>query len=222
VVLHLCNWLHGLLLWSLHDSNNQHHSWYWRTYPWASNCNSSRILLFGGYIKVRESLHIRMIIWFNAILYHSDTKTNLPKVWKFLHDIHPPVWYQKHKQRQVFKPYSYQHHEILITVTQMVRKKTRTKRYETNTYIPTYLPTYLPSIFELSVLPIHTGWCGVSSCIWEAPSVQFCHIQLAHLICCIFQPHAPNKEDNNTNKSSSQVSTELNVDVTFRRKKKKG
>ena len=26
--------------------------------PWISDCNSSQILMFGGYVKVRESLHI--------------------------------------------------------------------------------------------------------------------------------------------------------------------
>ena len=37
------------------------------------NCNSSQILIFGGYDQVRESLYTRVIIWVITILNHIDT-----------------------------------------------------------------------------------------------------------------------------------------------------
>lgn len=33
-----------------------------------SNCYADHILIFGGYVKVRESQYIWVIIWFNIIL----------------------------------------------------------------------------------------------------------------------------------------------------------
>ena len=38
------------------------------------NHNTNQILIFGGYVKVRESLYTRIIIWVNTILNHIDTK----------------------------------------------------------------------------------------------------------------------------------------------------
>ena len=43
------------------------------------NCNTSQILIFGGYVKVRESLYIRIIILVNTILAMNDTKVILPR-----------------------------------------------------------------------------------------------------------------------------------------------
>ena len=37
------------------------------------NCNPSQTLIFGGYVKVRESLYTRVIIWVTTILNHIDT-----------------------------------------------------------------------------------------------------------------------------------------------------
>ena len=34
------------------------------------NCNTSQILIFGGYVKVRESLYTQVIIWIKTILNH--------------------------------------------------------------------------------------------------------------------------------------------------------
>jgi hypothetical protein len=37
------------------------------------NCNTSQILIFGGYVKVKKSLYTRVVIWVNIILNHIDT-----------------------------------------------------------------------------------------------------------------------------------------------------
>ena len=37
--------------------------------------NTSQILIFGGYLKVRESLCTQVIIWVDTILNHSDIVT---------------------------------------------------------------------------------------------------------------------------------------------------
>ena len=42
--------------------------------------NCSHILLFDGYIKVRESLYTQVIIWINTILNHIDTRTIYPSL----------------------------------------------------------------------------------------------------------------------------------------------
>ena len=38
------------------------------------NCNISRILTFGGYVSVRESLFTQVLTWVNTILNHIDTR----------------------------------------------------------------------------------------------------------------------------------------------------
>ena len=43
------------------------------------NCNTNQILIFGGYVKVRESLYTQVIIWVNAILNYIDTRLTLPR-----------------------------------------------------------------------------------------------------------------------------------------------
>ena len=44
------------------------------------NCNTNQILIFGGYVKVRESLYTLVIIGVhNNILNHTDTWTILPR-----------------------------------------------------------------------------------------------------------------------------------------------
>ena len=42
------------------------------------NCNTNQIMIFGGYLKVRESLSTRVIIWVNTILNHIDIRAILP------------------------------------------------------------------------------------------------------------------------------------------------
>jgi hypothetical protein len=39
------------------------------------NCNTSQILIFGGYLKVKESLYTRVNIWVNTIAKHTNIKT---------------------------------------------------------------------------------------------------------------------------------------------------
>ena len=48
------------------------------------NCNTSQLLIFGGYVKVRESLYTRAIGWVNTIMNHIDTRV-VSYVRKFLH-----------------------------------------------------------------------------------------------------------------------------------------
>ena len=38
------------------------------------NCNTNQILIFGGYVKVREALYTRAIILVNIILAVNDTR----------------------------------------------------------------------------------------------------------------------------------------------------
>jgi hypothetical protein len=47
------------------------------------NCHVSQISIFGGYVKMRETLNTQVIIWVNTILNHMDTRVILPKM--FLH-----------------------------------------------------------------------------------------------------------------------------------------
>ena len=47
------------------------------------NCNTNQILIFGGYLKVKESLNTQVIIWANIILKHIDTKRAIPKYVSF-------------------------------------------------------------------------------------------------------------------------------------------
>ena len=42
-------------------------------------CDTSQILIFGGYVKGRESLHTLVIIWVNTIVNHIDTRATLPR-----------------------------------------------------------------------------------------------------------------------------------------------
>ena len=43
------------------------------------NCNTSQILIFGGYVKVRESLYTWVIIYVNTILNHIDIRVILSR-----------------------------------------------------------------------------------------------------------------------------------------------
>ena len=52
----------------IHGVNNQHQLWNKRTYRWVSNCNTNQILVFGGYVILRESLYTQAIIWVKSIL----------------------------------------------------------------------------------------------------------------------------------------------------------
>ena len=40
---------------------------------WHLHCNMYQILIFGGYVKVREYLYTRIIVWVDAILNHIET-----------------------------------------------------------------------------------------------------------------------------------------------------
>ena len=38
------------------------------------NCDTSQILIFGGYVKAKESLNTGDILWVDTILNHIDTR----------------------------------------------------------------------------------------------------------------------------------------------------
>ena len=68
------------------------------------NCNIS---LIDGYVKVRESLYTRVIIWVITILNHIDTR-------KIVHTyegscmVYGPKWHRKFFYHQILIPYWYQ------------------------------------------------------------------------------------------------------------------
>lgn len=47
------------------------------THGYHQNCNTSEMVIFGGYVKVRESLYTRVIVWVNTILKRIDIGTIL-------------------------------------------------------------------------------------------------------------------------------------------------
>ena len=40
------------------------------------NCNTSQVLVFDGYVKVRTSLYTQVNVWVNVILNHIGTRVN--------------------------------------------------------------------------------------------------------------------------------------------------
>lgn len=62
------------------------------------NYNSSQILIFKGYLKVRESLYIQVIIWANTIPSQINTKAILDLSMKV------PARYEKQKCPQPHIP----------------------------------------------------------------------------------------------------------------------
>ena len=43
------------------------------------HCNTSQILIFGGYVKVRERLFTRVIVWVDTTVNHIDTWASSPR-----------------------------------------------------------------------------------------------------------------------------------------------
>ena len=64
------------------------------------NCYTSQILIFGGYLKVRESLHTRVTIWVNTISNHIDTTAFLPR-YQGSCMVYRPKWYRNQKYHQI-------------------------------------------------------------------------------------------------------------------------
>lgn len=42
------------------------------------NCKTRQLLMFGGYVQVRESFCVQVISWVDTFLTHSDTRAILP------------------------------------------------------------------------------------------------------------------------------------------------
>ena len=43
------------------------------------HCHISQMLMFGGFVKARESLYTRVTVWVSTILYHVDNSAMSPK-----------------------------------------------------------------------------------------------------------------------------------------------
>ena len=67
------------------------------------NSNISQLLIFGGYVKGRDSW---FIIWVNTSLNHVDTRTILPR-YEGSCMVYIPEWYRKQKCHQLSIPYQY-------------------------------------------------------------------------------------------------------------------
>ena len=84
------------------------------------DCNISQILIFGGYVKVGESLYILVVIWVNIILNHIDTRAILPRHkdfsmvsrLKWYQDIFILPYFKKGKERKTPIPYWYQNKNV--------------------------------------------------------------------------------------------------------------
>ena len=88
------------------------------------NCNLNQILMFGEYVKMRESLYTRDIVWVNTILNHIDIRMILPS-YESSCMMCTPKWYQRQKKYcQIFISIRAKNYEIFIIDTQMVLKKT--------------------------------------------------------------------------------------------------
>ena len=61
----------------MHGINNQHQYVIKELIHEYQNCNTSRILVFSGYVKVRKYLYKQVISWVIVILNHIDTKAIL-------------------------------------------------------------------------------------------------------------------------------------------------
>ena len=47
------------------------------------NCNPNQILIYGGYVKMREPLYTRDLVWVYTILNHIDIRMILPRYKSF-------------------------------------------------------------------------------------------------------------------------------------------
>ena len=84
------------------------------------HCNTFQILIYDGYVKVRESWYTQVIIWVNTILHHSDTRVTLPRLGGSLDGIKTPNGIEN--KNTVKYPYftGIKKSEILILDTRMV------------------------------------------------------------------------------------------------------
>jgi hypothetical protein len=74
------------------------------TYGYLQNCNTNQLMVFGGYVKARESLFTRVMNWVTTILNHIDTWMVLPRC-EGVCMVHRPKVYRKQKYRQYRYPY---------------------------------------------------------------------------------------------------------------------
>ena len=56
------------------------------------SCDTSQMLILGGYVKVRDSLYTRVIICVNTIVNHIDTRVVLPR-YESSCMVYRPEWY---------------------------------------------------------------------------------------------------------------------------------
>ena len=80
------------------------------------SCNTNRIMIFSGHVKVRESLSTQVIIWVNTILNHIDTRAVLPR-YAGSRMKYRARWYWKQKYVNYSYPTGLKKCEILIIDT---------------------------------------------------------------------------------------------------------
>lgn len=73
------------------------------------------VLIFDGYLRLRESFSIQVIIWVNTFLKHFDAKVILTK-FEGSCMVYRPECCREHKYCQITIPYWYHKCEILIQV----------------------------------------------------------------------------------------------------------
>ena len=73
----------------------------------SQNCNATQILIFGGYVKMSESLYTRVIIWVITILYHTEIRVVLCR-YEGSCIVYRSKWFWKQKCHQILIPYWYQ------------------------------------------------------------------------------------------------------------------
>ena len=94
---------------------------------WYQNCNISQILILGGYLKMKESLYIQVIVWVNTILNHIDTRSLSPRC-ENSRMVHILEWYWNKISSNIHTLLVMEKYKILILDTQMMSKE-KTKRY---------------------------------------------------------------------------------------------
>ena len=116
-------WMHGIISNSNNAIKEPTHRY--------QICEIGQILIFGGYLKVRESLHTQVIICVNIVWNHIDTMAILPKIWRFLHSMYTQmvsilILWQFYLGVKVFARYVHpngiENKSILHTLTLLVQK----------------------------------------------------------------------------------------------------
>ena len=88
-------------------NNNQHQTIVEGTYL----CNTTQIVIFGGNVKVRESLYTQVLTWVNTILKHIETRAIIPR-YEGSYMVYRHEWSQQHKYSEIPIPYLYRNYSV--------------------------------------------------------------------------------------------------------------